>query len=172
MKFTRKKVIILIAFALLTFGGIYLTNLSNSISEYYSINWVSYSIRDSKLKRSFVRELKINPKEFEKDKMNIKFNECWIEKQTRIKYSWLFFSKYYETGKYRLCFTLKNKLLGNTLPSHFFIDQNKKSFGRMSSVEKEVFERFIDKNSKNKIKISLVKSFDELWEENAVIELN
>ena len=172
MKFAKKKVIILIVIALLTFGGIYLTNLSNSITEYYSTNWVSYSIKESKLKQAFVRELKISPKEFEKDKMNIKFNECWIEKQTKIKYSWLFFSKYYETGKYRLCFTLKNKFFDNTLPSHFFTDQNKKSFGSMSSVEKQVFERFIDKNSKEEIEISLVKSFNEPWEENAVIELN
>ncbi|MBC5864684.1 hypothetical protein [Flavobacterium turcicum] len=162
-RLSKKKIIILsIVGVVLT--SIYLTylNLENSIMEYYSKNWVSKSITESKSKGAFVRELKFSPNEIEKYGLKIQFNECWIEQQTKLEHSFLFFEEYKPTGKYRMCFNLKEKLPEiNTLLSYFFINQNGKSFEKNGSGNLEVFSASIDKNRKEQIKINFVKSFKE-----------
>ena len=153
--------------------GIYfvLVDFGNSISEYYSVCWVSKSISESKTKGVFVRELNISPKMIEKYWRKIRFNECWIEKQTRLQHSFLFFDKYQATGKYRLCFNLKEKFPDRNGLSYFFINQNGESFTINSSGNSEVFNSFIDKNRKEKVEVNFVKSFQEPKDKIAIIDL-
>lgn len=167
----KKKIIIGIFIGLLLLIGIYLTNISNSISEYYSSNWVSKSISDSKLKGAYVRKLRIEPKIIKQDSLSVEINECWIEQQTQLKYSWLFFSKYYGTGKYRLCFNLKNKFHHMNVLSYFFVNQSGKAFTLNSSGNKEVFDTFIEKKAKGQIKVSLIKSWKESRDKYFIIYL-
>ncbi|MFN3969701.1 hypothetical protein, partial [Flavobacterium sp.] len=171
MKYTKKKIIISIVSVLLLIMAMCFINLSNSISEYYSTNWVSKSINDSKLNGAFVRELSIKPNGIKQDSLSVEFNECWIEQQTKLKYSWLFFSEYYGTGKYRLCFNLKNKFHGKNTLSHFFVEQNGQSFTQNSSGENEVFNIFVEKEATGQIKVSLVKSWKEPRDKYVVINL-
>ena len=171
MKYTKKKIIIGIVIGLLLLIGMYLTNISNSISEYYSTSWVSKSISDSKLNGAYIRELRVEPKIIKQDSLSVEINECWIEQQTKLKYSWLFFSKYYGTGKYRLCFNLKRKLPNDKALSYFFVNQNGEAFGLNSSADREVFDTFIQKEATGQIKVSLVKSWKEPRDKYIMIDL-
>ena len=149
---------------------IVVTNFGNGISEYYSTSWVSTSIQQSREKGSFVCELSAYPKNLEYDGLNIQFDQFWIEKQTKLKYSWVFFSNYYSTGKYRLCFNLKNK--DSKLPfEYFFIDQNGKSLVMNGDGNKEVFNTFIEIDTFKQAKISLVKSFKESRLNSIIIKI-
>lgn len=174
LRLSKKKIILLffVGVLLLTLFLSYIC-LENSVMEYYSKNWVSKSINESKSKGAFIKELKFSPNVVEKYGFKIRFNECWIEHQTKLEHSFFFFKEYKPTGSYRICFNLKEKLPeNNRLLSYFFIDQNRKSFVRNVSSNDEVFSAFIEKDSIEKIKINFVKSFDEPEKNRITVTFN
>ena len=166
----RKIIVISIVCVVLSIIYLFYVNLENSILEYYSTNWVSKSITESKSKGAFVKELNCTPNQIEKYGLKIGVNECWIEQQTKLEHSYLFFREFKGTGKFRFCFNLKEKFPDRNALSYFFVDQNGKSFVMNGSGNMETFSTSIDKNRKEQIKINLVKSFKE--PEDKIVTVN
>jgi hypothetical protein len=171
IRLSKKKIVILsIVCVVLSTFYLFYVNLENSILEYYSTNWVSKSITESKSKGAFIKELSCTPNKIEKYGLKIEFNKCWIEEQTKLEHSYLFFSKFSRTGKYRFCFNLKEKFPDRNALSYFFVDEKGKSFAMSSSGNIETFSTSINKNRKEQIKINFVKSFKE--PEDKIITVN
>jgi hypothetical protein len=170
-RLSKKKIITLsIVGVILISIYLYYVNFENSVMEHYSTNWVSKSVTESKSKGAFIRELKFSPYEIEKYGLKIQFKECWIEQQTKLEHSYLFFYKYIATGKYRICFNLKEKFPDRNGLSYFFIVENGKSFTMNGSGNIETFSTSIEKNRKEPIKINFVKSYKEPEDKIVIVD--
>ncbi|MES2838042.1 MAG: hypothetical protein V4667_11000 [Bacteroidota bacterium] len=168
--FSRKTIFTILSVVVVILLG--LKYLNNGITEYYSQKWVSTTIQDSKAKNAFVRQLTIRPGFLKKDNLEIEFNECWIEQQTRIEYSWLFFKNYIGTGDYNLCFNLKKNYPDMTFVDYFFVHQDGHAFALNGSGNSNVFDHRVDKNLSGQIKISLVTGWKEKRDTSITIDLN
>ena len=166
----RKTIIILFSF--LVALSLCVVWFFNGITEYYSAQWVSKSIAESKSKGAFLRKANVIPKAFQKYNTDIDFDECWIEEQTRIEYSWLFIKHYIGTGKYILCFTIKNKYSPLTWITYFFVDEDGHAFGRHGTAQSGVFEHSIDKTRSGRIKLSFVKGWKDKRDTSITIVLD
>lgn len=95
--------------------------LSNRTEEYYSEFQISSSINESKNNGVFIKSIKIKPKIYYYLNNVIEFTESWMERKSKIKYSFLFKKKVVFKDKKIICFKTNNNNFFKLFPKVFFV---------------------------------------------------
>lgn len=86
-------------------------------------NSPSQSIVESKNGGSFVSVVKATPNKFEWRGSPVAFKEVWMEKEAKIRYSYIWFSRQEGSGNYILCLNLaQGREIINTSGAFFVVD--------------------------------------------------
>jgi hypothetical protein len=105
---SNKKIIIISSCVIVFFFLTILKLINNYQVEYHSIGWISFSKEEAVNNNVFLKNVIAKPKQFIFEDKKFLIKDSWVEKESFIKYRFLFFKKKILTGKYRLCFTLEN----------------------------------------------------------------
>jgi hypothetical protein len=110
----------------------------------------------------FVQKVEIIPKEIFWNNKRIKFKEAWLEKQSKIEYSLLFFKREIIGTKDKLCFTLNdNDVINKSSRLFFVIGDSGKGVDMQLSGDSVVFETDIDINELSLIQMSLIDNWKQ-----------
>jgi hypothetical protein len=164
----RQKLLFIIIAVLLLIGGVFKW-FSNGLTEYYSQNWTSESIEESKAHGAFIKQARIVPSLLKCNGLAIEFKEAWIEQQMQKQYSFLFFSKWVGIGNYRFCFRLKDSSFSCSQHNYMFVLENEghgfvengttRKNGNGASIHTVVYNEHFQNIPTGEMKMSLAKSF-------------
>lgn len=137
--------------------------IDNGVRSYYSINWVSTSIKQAKSTHVFTRNVEVSPKVLKIEEKKVEITDCWVEQRTKIIYKLFFPAERKYLGKYRLCFKINQQY--NDMSNYVFRDINSKlqffiGVGGKLGNESETYYEPIE-NKPQKIKVDVTKGFKE-----------